>query len=315
MRWTKEEIEILKEAYKNRNNNKRENISNELSKKLNKTPKAIINKASKLNITNKDKYYTEEEINYLRENIDKMSYKDMAGVLNKNSSNVCRKCKELGLIKTKKSKSVLYSVPKKIYTKEQREEMSIRAKEWYKTHEHPKGFKGHKHSDIEREKMAKNIKKWWNNVNIKVIQERNNKQRQTRILNNTLNPMNNQENPYSRARGGKRSDLNNIYFRSAWEANIARYYNYLGIEWQFEPKTFVFENIKRGNVSYTPDFYLPKEDKWIEVKGWMDGKSKTKLKRFKEQYPNEYAKLQLITEKEYKEIQRKLACFIKNWEY
>ena len=101
----------------------------------------------------------------------------------------------------------------------------------------------------------------------------------------------------------------------AWEANVARYYNYLGIEWQFEPKTFIFENIKRGSVSYTPDFYLPKEDKWVEVKGWMDGKSKTKLKRFKEQYPDEYAKLQLITEKEYKEIQRKLACFIKNWEY
>ena len=60
--------------------------------------------------------------------------------------------------------------------------------------------------------------------------------------------------------------------------------------------------------------YLPEEDKWIEVKGWMDGKSKTKLKRFKDQYPDEYNKLQLITQKEYNEIKRKVSNYIKNWE-
>lgn len=315
MRWTKEEIEIVKEAYNNSNGKKRENISILLAKKLNKTSKAIIDKAYHLGITKRDRYYTEKEIQYLKENIDKMSYKDIAGVLNKDVSNVCRKCKELNLIKTKKSKSILYPAPKKIYTKEQREAMSLRTKEWYKTHEHPRGFKGHKRTEDDKKRMVEGAKKWWKEADKMIIQERNNKQRQTKILNNTLNPMNNQENPYSRAKGGKRRDLNNTYFRSAWEANIARYYNYLGIEWQFEPKTFVFKNIKRGSVSYTPDFYLPKEDKWIEVKGWMDSKSKTKLRRFKEQYPKEYAKLQLITEKEYKEIQRKLACFIKNWEY
>lgn len=127
-------------------------------------------------------------------------------------------------------------------------------------------------------------------------------------------PMKNQSNPYSRAKGGKRKDLDNIYFRSSWEANIARYYNYLGIKWEYEPKTFVFKNITRGSVSYTPDFYIPEEDKWIEVKGWMDSKSKTKLRRFKDQYPEEYSKLVLIQEKEYNSIKRKLSCFIKNWE-
>lgn len=132
--------------------------------------------------------------------------------------------------------------------------------------------------------------------------------------NGTLNPMKNQSNPYSRAKGGKRKDLDNIYFRSSWEANIARYYNYLGIKWEYEPKTFVFKNITRGSVSYTPDFYIPEEDKWIEVKGWMDSKSKTKLRRFKDQYPEEYSKLVLIQEKEYNSIKRKLSCFIKNWE-
>ena len=47
------------------------------------------------------------------------------------------------------------------------------------------------------------------------------------IKNNTLNPMKNQSNPYSRTKSGKRKDLNNTYFRSSWEANIARFYNYL----------------------------------------------------------------------------------------
>ena len=140
------------------------------------------------------------------------------------------------------------------------------------------------------------------------------KQRETRIKNNTLNPIKNKENAYSRAKGGKRKDLNDTYFRSAWEANIARYYNFIGVKWEFEPKTFIFNNVTRGSVSYTPDFYLPEEDKWIEVKGWMDGKSKTKLKRFKNQYPEEYKKLILITEKEYKEIKKKISPFIKEWE-
>lgn len=126
--------------------------------------------------------------------------------------------------------------------------------------------------------------------------------------------MKNQSNPYSRAKGGKRKDLNNIYFRSSWEANIARYYNYIGIKWEYEPKTFIFNNVTRGSVSYTPDFYLIEEDKWIEIKGWMDGKSKTKLKRFKKYYPEEYAKLELIQEKEYNEIKNKVSMFIKNWE-
>lgn len=164
---------------------------------------------------------------------------------------------------------------------------------------------------IEKVKMNKNA---WEKMTPSKIKTRTLKQRETKIMNGTLNPMLNQEHPYSRTKGGKRKDLNNIYFRSAWEANIARYYNFVGIEWQFEPKTFVFQNITRGSVSYTPDFYLPKEDKWVEVKGWMDGKSKTKLKRFKQQYPEEYRKLELIQSKEYNEIKRKVAPFIKEWE-
>jgi hypothetical protein len=85
------------------------------------------------------------------------------------------------------------------------------------------------------------------------------------------------------------------------------------IKWEFEPKTFYFEDIKRGCVSYTPDFYLPEEDKWVEVKGWMDSKSKTKIKRFKKYFPEEFEKLEIVGASEYKEV-KQWSRLIENWE-
>jgi hypothetical protein len=90
--------------------------------------------------------------------------------------------------------------------------------------------------------------------------------------------------------GGRR-----IYFRSKWEYSYALYLHWqkeqkIILEWEYEPKTFWFENIKRGVRSYKPDFRVqrsPGSTIWIEVKGYLDPKSKTKLARFKKYYPNE----------------------------
>ena len=315
MRWTPEEVKYLKNEYKKIDGKSVTNIIDKISKKLNKSKSAVRNKAYSLGITHKEKYYTEDEIWFLKENYDKMTYTDMAIILEKNKANVCRKCKELGLKKTKNNKSLLVEVKEKYkFTEEDRKKSKETIKRKNELGLHPKGYLGHKHSEETRKKLSQASKKGWDNMTEEKMIIRNAKQRQTRIKNGTLNPMTKQKNPYSRAKGGKREDLNNIYFRSSWEANMARYYNFIGVKWEFEPKTFIFENITRGSVSYTPDFYLPEEDKWIEVKGWMDGKSKTKLKRFAKQYPEEYKKLQLITEKEYNEIKKKVAPFIKNWE-
>lgn len=315
MKWTEEEIEILKKEYAKIDGKKVTNILERLSKRLNRSKNSIRNKAYYLGITNTQDNYTEEQIDFLKNNINNMTYEDLAFVLKKNGKNVCRKCKELGLKKNSKCQSKLVEMkPKHVYTKEEREEISKRAKEYIKKNGHPRGYLGHKHNEDTRKIISLTVKNYWGNMTKEELEERNKKQRITKIKNGTLNPIKNIENCYSRAKGGKRSDLNNQYFRSAWEANIARYFNYLGIEWQYEPKIFIFENITRGSVSYTPDFYLPKTDEWIEVKGWMDGKSKTKLKRFEKQYPEEYKKLKLIQEKEYNEIKKKMSMFIKNWE-
>lgn len=121
-------------------------------------------------------------------------------------------------------------------------------------------------------------------------------------------------NYHGTIQGGKRADLDSIYFRCTWEANYARYLNQLEIEWRYEPKTFWFEGIKSGTVNYTPDFYLLDEDKIVEVKGQWDGKSKTKLRRFRKYYPEEFAKLIVVTSDIYsksktaKSVRRFLLC-------
>jgi hypothetical protein len=70
-----------------------------------------------------------------------------------------------------------------------------------------------------------------------------------------------------------------------------------------EPKTFWFDGVKRGCVTYLPDFQVFKLDgthEWLEVKGYMDSKSKTKISRFRKFFPNE--KLSILDSKWYKLI-------------
>ncbi|OEU68423.1 MAG: hypothetical protein BBJ57_02340 [Desulfobacterales bacterium PC51MH44] len=102
---------------------------------------------------------------------------------------------------------------------------------------------------------------------------------------------------YSRTKSGKRKDLNNQYFRSGTEANFARYLKMLGIKYEYETKEFVFMDIKRGVIAYTPDFYIPKDDIYYEVKGWLDPKSITRLKRFKKRYPVEFSNTRIIKQR------------------
>ena len=61
-------------------------------------------------------------------------------------------------------------------------------------------------------------------------------------------------------------------------------------DWAYEAKTFYFDGERRGPVNYKPDFRIDEHDGthyWCEVKGWMDPKSKSKLKKFKKYFPDE----------------------------
>lgn len=88
---------------------------------------------------------------------------------------------------------------------------------------------------------------------------------------------------------------NRIYFKSTWEVRMARHLQDLfekkAIQlWQYEPEEFWFHEIKRGTRTYLPDFKVIRNDDshyWIEVKGYLDPKSITKIKRFRKYYPQE----------------------------
>jgi len=125
---------------------------------------------------------------------------------------------------------------------------------------------------------------------------------------------------YSRARGGRRADLDNRYFRSAWEANYARILTLLCSRramqrWRYEARTFWFPGIKRGTRSFTPDFEITRMDGtifYVEVKGWLDPKSKTQLQRMRRYYPE--IPLELVGAATYRRLTAEWKGAISTWE-
>lgn len=109
-----------------------------------------------------------------------------------------------------------------------------------------------------------------------------------------------------------------FYVRSVWEYNWACYLEFLKQnkeiqEWEHEPDTFWFNKIKRGIRSYLPDFKITKNDGSIvyhEVKGYMDAKSKTKIKRMAKYHPD--VELEVIDKKRYNSV-KKWSKVIKGW--
>lgn len=131
-------------------------------------------------------------------------------------------------------------------------------------------------------------------------------------------PLRTRPNTYKgwREIGGKKH-----YYKSLWEINYAKYLEFLKthgeiIDWEYEPETFWFEGIKRGVRSYLPDFKVYENNNnevvFHEVKGYMDAKSKTKIKRLAKYHP--HIRLEIIDSKKYNKIKSKLCRVIPDWE-
>jgi len=110
------------------------------------------------------------------------------------------------------------------------------------------------------------------------------------------------------------------YYRSKWENNYACYLQYLKEnkaikDWKHESKTFWFEGLKRGTLSYLPDFlviYHDGREEYHEVKGWLDPKSKTKLKRMAKYHPKVVI---ILVQKDWFKRNNKLGkTLLKGWE-
>jgi len=87
-----------------------------------------------------------------------------------------------------------------------------------------------------------------------------------------------------------------VRFAHNSERQFARLLDFYGIEWQYEPTTFVLERDKAGNPvqAFAPDFYLPAYDQYIEITTLnqkLVTKKNRKVRRLREKYPEVRCKI------------------------
>lgn len=189
--------------------------------------------------------------------------------------------------------------------------MRKRTKRWIQENGHPKGMLGKHHSDSTKNVISIKVKKMWKNPKSYLNTPRHRQYLSDKMMCDQRDGV--YKNIYSRAKSGH-YDINgkDYFFRSSWEPNYALYLDFLVKQgeiksWEYETDTFWFEKIKRGVRSYKPDFKVFKNDgtfEYHEVKGYMDAKSNTKMRRMKKYYPN--VKLVLIDKDCYKDIKNKV---------
>ena len=85
-------------------------------------------------------------------------------------------------------------------------------------------------------------------------------------------------------------------FANRVELECAKVLDYYGIPWEYEPRTFVLGRDEEGRVSraFTPDFYLPDQDLYVEVtvmKQSLVTRKNRKLRELRELYPEVNVKL------------------------
>jgi hypothetical protein len=85
-------------------------------------------------------------------------------------------------------------------------------------------------------------------------------------------------------------------FQNEAELEYAKILDYYAIPWQYEPRTFVLERDETGRIAeaFTPDFYLPEQDLYLEVtvmKQSLVTRKNRKLRKLRERYPDVNVKL------------------------
>ena len=187
----------------------------------------------------------------------------------------------------------------------QKAEISVRVRNWIEKNGHPRGALGMKHNKESKLLMSqKSIEAAKKRTDDEWL-ARSIKAAKTRERNGT--PLPKREKATWKA-GWREIGGKNKFYRSRWEANYARYLEWMKSngnisDWAHEPKTFWFDGIKRGSVSYLPDFHVIEnsgDEAYHEVKGWMDDRSKTKIKRMAKYHPT--VELIVIATKQYNEL-------------
>lgn len=265
-------------------------------------------------------HWTTEEVQFLRDAYERanelkalLDLDHLAAQLGRPKTSICRKARALGLTNQARPWAAL--------SPERQRSGGERTRAHIAEHGHPRGALGITHGPETRAVISAKV------LESKAKQTPDAKHASARKAvatkldrYGTANPsFAATANPHSRTKSGKREDLGGQFFRSGWEANYARYLNWLIDQgeirgWEYEPDVFRFEGVARGPYTYTPDFKVTERDGRIvyhEVKGWMDGPSKSRLKRMAKHYPA--VTIVLIDKAVYREIE-KWREVIPHWE-
>ncbi len=87
-----------------------------------------------------------------------------------------------------------------------------------------------------------------------------------------------------------------VAFAHHSEAEIARLLDFYGVRWEYEPRSFPLQWAADGRPTmlFTPDFYLPDYDLYLEVttiKPALANRKNRKIRRLSELYPDVRIKL------------------------
>jgi hypothetical protein len=85
-------------------------------------------------------------------------------------------------------------------------------------------------------------------------------------------------------------------FQNDAERECAKILDYYRVPWSYEPRTFVLEQDEEGRIveAFTPDFYLPEQDLFLEItvmKQRLVTRKNRKLRKLRERYPGIQVKL------------------------
>src|ERR671934_442033 len=85
-------------------------------------------------------------------------------------------------------------------------------------------------------------------------------------------------------------------FANEVELECAKVLDYYGVPWDYEPRTFVLERDEQGRTveAFTPDFYLPEQDLYVEItvmKQSLVTRKNRKLRKLRTRYPDVKVKL------------------------
>lgn len=286
--------------------------------------------------------WSDEQISFLTENYPKLGREKCAELMGMTDSQIRMKASRLGLTargvsdawKKKQEEHAekltgrkrpdqalvmkkLHEDGKLLKNEEQRLAVGVRMKKYIAENGHPRGSLGMVHTEETKQIIGQKSSENWASFSDDKKQEILEKTARTRVANGNYvqqRPNASWKAAWHEIGGGRK------YYRSKWESNYAYYLQWLKekgeiLDWKHEPKVFWFEGIKRGTVSYLPDFLvIEKNGKEVyhEVKGWMDDRSKTKISRMAKYYPD--VTLIVIDSKAYQSLRKAVSKIVPGWE-